>query len=170
MDIVAKAKFVRISPKKAIMLVRSLRGQKTTTALAGLKNHPTKTSGILYKLIASAVSNAKNNYNLKENNLKIKRLTVDEGPTAKRYWFRSHGSADQLLKRASHFEVILTEITPTLIKKKVTKQSVEAGSGSTIKESSTKTKSGPTKSVIKDIKKPTTRVAPKASNQRTTNK
>ena len=166
MDITAKAKFVRISPKKAIMLVRSLRGQKTTVALNGLKNHPTKTSGILYKLISSAVSNAKNNYNLKEDNLKIKRLTVDDGPTAKRYWFRSRGNADQLLKRASHFEIILTEITPTLIKKKVTKQSVEASSSSGSKKTTT-TKPKP---VSQDIKKSAQRVAPRASGQRTTNK
>jgi large subunit ribosomal protein L22 len=166
MDITAKAKFVRISPKKAIMLVRSLRGQKTTTALAGLKNHPTKTSGILKKLIDSAVANAKNNYNLKEDNLKIKRLTVDEGPTAKRYWFRSRGSADQLLKRASHFEVILTEINPTLIKKKVTKQSVEASASSSSK-TTTITKPKP---IAQDIKKSAQRVALRASGQRTTNK
>ena len=126
MDVNASAKFVRISPKKALPLVRSLRGKKVNAALAGLKKHPTKTAGILYKLIYSAVSNARNNYNLKEDNLKIKRLTVDEGPRFKRYWFRSRGSADQLLKRGSHFNVVLTEITPTLIKKTVEKASVEA--------------------------------------------
>lgn len=167
MDITAKAKFIKISPKKAIMLVRSLRGQKTNVAIAGLKNHPTKTSGILSKLIASAVANAKNNYNLKEDNLKIKRLTVDDGPTAKRYWFRSRGSADQLLKRSSHFEIVLTEIIPTLIKKKVAKKSVEASTSSVSKKITTKPKP-----LIqdKDIKKSAQRVAPRIAGQRTTNK
>lgn len=167
MDIYAKAKFARISPKKAQPLVRSLRGQKVLLALAGLKKHPTKTSQFLYKLIYSAMSNAQNNYNLKKDNLKIKRLTVDDGPRMKRYWFRSHGSADQLLKRSSHFEVILTEITPTLVKKPVAKQAVEAKPQAKVGQS--KPTTGPTPPSA-HVGKPTKSNVAKAHTQRTTNK
>lgn len=100
-------------------MARALRGMTAGDALSQLKFHSSKTARLFYKLIKSAVSNASNNYNLKEDNLKIKTLTVDAGPTLKRYWFRSHGSADPLLKRSSHFAVVLTEIKPSLIKKTV---------------------------------------------------
>ena len=119
MEVRAHAKFVKISPKKAISVVRALRGAKTDAALSQLRFDARKTSRILYKLIASAVQNASNNYNLKPDNLKIKALTVDSGPSQRRYWFRSHGRADRLLKRSSHFSVVLEEVRPTLVKKTV---------------------------------------------------
>jgi len=121
MDIQASAKSVRISPKKVSALLVPLRGMKATAALTSLKYHRSKAAGLVYKLIHSAVSNAKNNYNFKEDNLKIKYLTVDGGPSYKRYWFRSHGSADTLIKRTSHLQVTLTEINPTVVRKPVAK-------------------------------------------------
>ena len=51
-------------------------------------------------------------------------MTVDEGPTSKRYWFRSRGSSDRLLKRTSHLKVILSEIKPTIVKKPVAKPNI----------------------------------------------
>lgn len=120
MEVKAVAKSIRISPKKARPMLSALRGKPSNTALNQLRFDVNKTSRILYKLIFSAVSNAKNNYNIKEDNLRIKALTVDAGPTFRRYWFRSRGSADRLLKRTSHFAVVLEEIKPTLVKKPVT--------------------------------------------------
>jgi len=120
MEVRAIAKFTRISPKKARPMARAMRGLTVTNALDQLKYHQSKTAKLFYKLIKSAVNNASNNYNLKEDNLKIKNLTVNTGPTMKRYWFRSHGAADPLLKRSSHFAVIVEEIKPTLIKKRAT--------------------------------------------------
>lgn len=124
MEIQASAKFTRLSPTKARPLARTLRGLPTTDALNKLKYHNSKASRVLYKLIHSAVSNAKNNYNFKEDNLKIKQLLVNAGPSYKRYWLRSHGSADKLLKRTSHLYVTLTEIKPTVVKKPVAKPRV----------------------------------------------
>jgi len=119
MEVSAKTKFARISPKKARLLLVPLKNLDVTTALNQLQYHKSKTSQIVCKLVKSALSNAKNNYNLKEDNLKIKSLTVDSGPSYKRYWFRSRGSADRLLKRSSHFNVVLAEIKPTIVKKPV---------------------------------------------------
>ena len=121
MEVSAKAKFARISPKKVRPLLKPLKNMGVTNALNHLKFHKSKSAVIIYKLVKSALSNAQNNYNLKENNLKIKNITVDSGPTFKRYWFRSRGNADQLRKRSSHFSVILAEINPTIVKKKVEK-------------------------------------------------
>lgn len=102
-------------------MVKTLRGMNAEDAMMSLKFHSSKTARLLYKVIHSAVANATNNYNLKSDNLKIKTITVDTGPTMKRYWFRSHGSADPLLKRSSHFSVVVDEIKPTLVKKPVAK-------------------------------------------------
>ena len=120
MEIKASAKYLRISPKKARPMADALRGLNVNQALAQLSFHPSKSARLFYKLIHSAVSNAKNNYNLKEDNLKISTITVDTGPTFKRAWFRSHGSSDRLLKRTSNFKVVVGEIKPTVVKKAVT--------------------------------------------------
>jgi len=119
MEVKATAKYVRISPKKARPMADVLRGLPAATALAQLTFHPSKAARLFRKLIHSAVASAKNNYNLKENNLKIKTITVDTGPSFKRAWFRSHGSSDRLIKRSSNFGVVLAEITPTAVKKVV---------------------------------------------------
>jgi len=117
MEIKAKAKFVRISPKKVKPLLRDIKGKKTTVVLEALRYSPRKSGQLLYKLIASAVANANNNYNLDKENLKIKNIIADSGPTFKRQWMRSHGSADVRLKRTSHLSVVLEEVLPTLKKK-----------------------------------------------------
>lgn len=121
MEIQASAKFVRISPKKVRALLVPLRGMRATDALTNLRYHRSKAAKLIYKLIHSAVSNAKNNYNFKEDNLKIKQLTADGGSVYKRYWLRSRGGADKLLKRTSHLQVTLAEIHPTVVKKPVAK-------------------------------------------------
>lgn len=121
MEIQASAKFVRIGPKKVRSLLVPLRGMKVGDVLTHLKYHRSKAAKLVYKLVHSALSNAKNNYNFKEDNLKIQRLTVDSGPTYKRYWLRSRGGADKLLKRSSHLKITLAEINPTVVKKTVAK-------------------------------------------------
>ena len=121
MEVTAKTRFARISPKKVRPLLKPLKNMRVTDAMNALKFHKSKSSVILYKLVKSALSNAQNNYNLKEDNLKISVLSVDSGPTFKRYWFRSRGNADQLLKRSSHFAVTLAEINPTIANKTVVK-------------------------------------------------
>jgi len=113
MEIVAKLKFARISPKKVQPLLGSLRRKPAQAVLNSLRYTQTKGGRMVYKLIASAVANAANNYNAKPENLRIKSLVVEEGPRHKRYWFRSHGSADIRLKRMSHINVVLEEIMPT---------------------------------------------------------
>lgn len=114
MEVSAYAKFVRISPKKVQPLLKGLRGKPVEEVLASLRYSQTKAGKLLYKLIASASANASNNYNLKPDNLKIKKLVADEGSRFKRYWFRSRGSADTQLKRTAHLSVVLEEAVPSL--------------------------------------------------------
>lgn len=117
MEVVASAKFVRISPKKVRPLLKDLRGKKVTDVLAALHYSGSKAGKLLYKLIASASANASNNYNLKQENLKIKTVTANDGPRFKRIWMRSRGSSDVILKRTAHLAVVLEEIVPTIIDK-----------------------------------------------------
>ena len=124
MEVKAITKFARMSPKKIRPLAVVLRGLPAAAAGTQLKYHRSKSAKLLLQVVRSAMANAKNNYNLKEDNLKIKRLTVDAGPTQKRYWMRSRGSSDRLLKRTAHLSVVLSEIKPTLTKKPVAKPTV----------------------------------------------
>jgi len=171
MEVKAVSKFIRISPKKVQPMVKALRGMVATDALNFLKFHSSKTARLLYKLVHSAVANAINNYNLKENNLRIKHLTVDTGPTLKRYWFRSHGSADPLLKRSSHFAVVLEEIKPTLVKKPVAKPTVTPKSTDTTETTATETTAGVATQPKATAPKPKfTQGLKKVLTRRTTNK
>jgi len=106
-EIQSKIRYAHISPKKVQPHLRDLRGRLANEALAGLKYSQTKAGKLLFKLISSAVANAENNYNLKPQDLKIKKLAVDSGPQYKRYWLRSHGSSDVRLKRTSHITTSL---------------------------------------------------------------
>jgi len=119
MEIQATAKSVRMSPKKNRPLANILRSLPAKAAVERLRYHQSKSAVLLSKVIRSAIQNAVNNYNLKEDNLKIEHLTVDAGSVYKRYWFRSHGGSDKLLKRTAHLKVVLTEIKPSRVKKPV---------------------------------------------------
>lgn len=169
MEIRAIAKSIRISPKKARPMAAALRGKASQAALNSLRFDVSKTSRILYKLIFSAVSNARNNYNIKEDNLRIKTLTVDAGPTFRRYWFRSRGSADRLLKRTSHFAVVLEEIKPSLVKKPVAVKSaaVQAPDATTEKTDDTQTRGG---QPVRDLKVGSQQGVKKINTTRTTHK
>lgn len=118
MEITAEVKFARISPKKVQPWLAGFRRKRAMEALSSLRYARSKTGKMLYKLIASAVANAINNYNFKADNLEIKSLVVGEGPRQKRYWLRSHGAADVRLKRMAHLKVVLQEITPVKVEKK----------------------------------------------------
>jgi len=159
MEVIASAKFLKISPKKVRPLLKDIRGKKVNSVLAALNYSPNKAGKLLYKLIASASANASNNYNFKVDNLKIKKIVADDGPTFKRQWMRSRGSSDVILKRTAHLSVILEEVIPTL-KPKTTKPKVAKPSKETApatEDKVDKTTSNPTDSTKQpkklDVKK-----------------
>jgi len=117
MEVIAKVRFARISPKKVQPLLGDLAKKPVNLVLDNLRYVPTKGGKLVYKLIAAAVANAANNYNIKPENLRIKSLVVNEGPRSKRYWLRSHGAADIKLKRMAHLTVILEEVLPTGVRR-----------------------------------------------------
>jgi len=109
MEARAIAKYIQISPRKVRLLMRELKGKKADDAMNSLKFAPQKGAPILRKLINSAVSNASQKPNVDVDNLYIKHIYANEGPTAKRFRPRAMGRATRIRKRTSHLTVVLDE-------------------------------------------------------------
>ena len=110
---IAKLKNIRVTPQKARRVIDMVRGKQVEEALAILKFAPQGASEPVFKLVASAVANArvtadKTNEFISEADLVIERIFVDEGPTMKRFQPRAQGRAFQILKRTSHITVVLS--------------------------------------------------------------
>ena len=109
MEVKAKAKFIRTAPRKARMVTELVKGKGVGDALnilAFTKKAPAK---IVAKLLRSAVANADQMKNIDVDTLFIKEITVDQGPTMKRYRPRAMGRATIIRKRMSHITVVLEE-------------------------------------------------------------
>lgn len=110
MEVKAKASYIRMSPRKVRLATALVRGKKVTEALDQL-NFLNKVASVpVRKVIASALANAIHNYELKEDNLFIKEIRVDQAGTLSRWLPRAHGRATPLRKRMSHIKVVLAEI------------------------------------------------------------
>jgi len=125
MDIKASAKFIRTSPRKTRLVVDVIRGMQVEKALDQLKFVNKKATLPVSKLVKSAIANAENNYDLSKDNLFVKEVRVDEGPTLKRWMPRAHGRATTIRKRTSHIILVLGEIKDSGVKKSK-KQKIEA--------------------------------------------
>ena len=108
----AIAKFIRVPPRKARLVIDAVRGKYAQDALAFLRFIPNRAAGYISKVLASAVANAANNHNLDPNLLKLVEARVDEGPRMKRVQPRAQGRAYRILKRMSHITVIVEESEP----------------------------------------------------------
>ena len=109
MEVRARAKFIRTSPRKARMVTELIRGKGVGEALnilAFTKKAPAK---IVAKLLKSAVANADQMKNIDVDTLFVKQITVDQGPTMKRYRPRAMGRATMIRRRMSHITVVLEE-------------------------------------------------------------
>lgn len=109
MEALAKAKYVRIAPRKVRLVVDMVRGKPVSEALDTLRLVHKAASPQLAKVIRSAVANAENNQGMDADNLFIKKAFVDEGPTMRRFMPRAMGRATIIRKRTSHITVVLGE-------------------------------------------------------------
>ncbi|THB80381.1 MAG: 50S ribosomal protein L22 [Desulfobacteraceae bacterium] len=109
MEVRAKIRYVRISPFKLRLPIDKVKGKRVEDALNILKFMPVKAAGIIAKTLKSAVSNAEHNNELDVDNLRIKNIIVDQGPSMKRFRARARGRASRILKRTSHITVIVEE-------------------------------------------------------------
>ncbi|MCR4432185.1 MAG: 50S ribosomal protein L22 [Tepidanaerobacteraceae bacterium] len=109
MQATARARYVRIAPRKVRVVMDLIRGKRLSEALSILKYTPKSASKILEKVLLSAAANAQNNYDMDRDALYISKCYVDQGPTLKRYMPRAQGRAAAIHKRTSHITVILEE-------------------------------------------------------------
>jgi large subunit ribosomal protein L22 len=110
MEAKATAKYVRISPRKARLVAEIIKGKPVEDALNILKFTPKKAARIINKVLNSALANAEQNYSLDIDNLYVKQVRVDGGPSWKRIQPRAMGRAYRILKRTSHITVIVDEL------------------------------------------------------------
>ncbi len=106
-EISAKAKFLKISSKKVRLVLDVVRGMRAEEAQNQLRFIPKKASKYILKLLNSAIANAEHNFNLKKENLYIKKIIANEGPTLKRWMPKAYGRATVIRKRSSHIEIVL---------------------------------------------------------------
>lgn len=107
MEVRATAKFVRVAPRKARLVVDQIRNKSVERALETLQFCNRGAAEPVAKVLRSAIANAENNNNLRANNLVVKYAYVDEGPTLKRFRPRAKGSASRIRKRTSHITVVV---------------------------------------------------------------
>ena len=119
MSIIAKLRYLRISPRKVRLVADLIRGKTVEQAQYILSFTIKRTSDPLLKLLKSAIANAKNNFHLDKDNLYISKILVDEGPKNKRFLPRARGRADQIEKKSSHITITLDELKKTKVVKKV---------------------------------------------------
>ena len=107
---VARARYVRMSPMKVRRVVDLVRGMPVGQAASVLQFAEQAAAKPVAKLVASAVANAENNFDLDPTTLVISTITVDEGPTMKRFQPRAQGRAYRIRKRTSHITVEVTSV------------------------------------------------------------
>ncbi len=110
MESVAFSKNNRVSASKARLVANEIRGYSLPEALDVLKAMPQKTAGLVLKTLYSAGANAKyKDPNIIEENLYIKKICIDEGPTLKRFRPRARGRASRIRKRTSSILIVLSD-------------------------------------------------------------
>lgn len=109
---IAILKQTRLAPKKANLVASLVRNMKVDEAINILKFTRKKGAPLIKKLIESAAANAENNFKQNKEELYIKEITVNEGPTYKRRILISRGRAHPILKRTSHIKIELEAKAP----------------------------------------------------------
>jgi len=104
----ARARYVRVAPRKARLVADQVRGLTVPEAQTLLDFSSRGAARDIGKLIASAAANAEANHELVAEDLQITEINVDEGPTLKRWRARARGRAARIEKRTSHVSVALT--------------------------------------------------------------
>jgi large subunit ribosomal protein L22 len=107
MEARAVHRFARLTPQKARLVVDLIRGKAVEQAIALLEYTPKRGARLVLKALRSAVANAEATQNVDVDTLFVKRVYVDEGPTAKRFLTRAHGRATKVFKRTSHITVVV---------------------------------------------------------------
>ena len=109
MEVKAKLRYVRVGSQKARLVADVIRGKDVNDAIRSLAFMKKKSAGIIKKLLESAVANAEQKQVIDIDNLYVKHISVDQGPSLKRFQPRAQGRAFQVKKKQSHINLILDE-------------------------------------------------------------
>ncbi|HOE18565.1 MAG TPA: 50S ribosomal protein L22 [Syntrophorhabdaceae bacterium] len=109
MEITARTRMIRISPRKVRIVGDLIKKKNINEAVGMLTYMPQKASFILKKLLDSAIANAKQKKYVDIDNLYVKNVIVDGGPVLKRFLPRAMGRATKIRKRISHITLVLDE-------------------------------------------------------------
>jgi large subunit ribosomal protein L22 len=112
MEAKAQARYIRVTPMKARRVVDLIRGKQALQALAVLEFAPQAASEPVFKVVQSAIANARVKAErasepFDERLLVVREAYVDEGPTMKRFRPRAQGRAYRINKRTSHITVVV---------------------------------------------------------------
>lgn len=117
MKVFAKLRYLGIAPRKVRLVVNLIRG-KTVKEAQAILNFTRKGAVLpVLKLLNQAIANAKNNFQLEEENLYISEILADEGPRLKRMLPGSRGHSEQIQRKTSHITIVLEEIKKKRAKK-----------------------------------------------------
>jgi large subunit ribosomal protein L22 len=106
----AQARFVRISPRKARIVIDAIRGKMVDQALDQLRFTNRSSARPIEKLLRSAVANMRNaDSTLDERSLVVSRCWVDQGPSISRWRPRAYGRATRIDKFTSHINLVLSD-------------------------------------------------------------
>jgi len=108
-EVTARAKHIRTSPRKLRPIVDTVRGKKVDEALVILRFLTSPAARTVSKVVKSAAANAENNFEMTPSDLRIVHISVDGGPTMRRYRAGPRGRAKPILKRSSHITVVVAE-------------------------------------------------------------
>ena len=109
MEVVATAKWVRTTARKARLVAATIEGLPVGDALTILAFTPRAAAIEVAKVIKSAAANAEHNYNLDVSTLRVTRIEIDGATVIKRFRPRAQGRAFSILKRTSHLRAVVSD-------------------------------------------------------------
>jgi large subunit ribosomal protein L22 len=120
MEVFASSKSVRVAPRKVRLVADAIRKLSIEDALKALSILKNRGGGPLEKVLKSAIANALNNKNLKQEELKIKMIDVLEAPAYKRFHPSTRGRVHPYKRKGSHIKIVLeTKVVQKVIDSKV---------------------------------------------------
>ena len=108
-DFQAKLRFLPLSAQKVRLVIDMVRGKDVVEALEMLRFVQKRSALPVRKLLASAVSNAEENFGISRDDLYVAKIFADEAPTRRWRRFGARGRFKPILRRTSHVTVVLRE-------------------------------------------------------------
>ena len=152
MEIKVRLSNLRTAPRKTRQVVDLVRGKRVAEAQSILLFTVNKSARPILKLLNSAVAAAKNDFHVNEADLFISKITANEGPKMKRWHPMSRGRAFPIIKRSSHIELTLSELTSDIKEAKKEVKTDNSADKKVVKKT-TKKEVKPKQSIKKQVKK-----------------